>query len=211
MPILIADHRWLAQDDLSDCIGNVAYYLSETPTPGAAASAQRVTTTAASSAINTVETLLIKAPLVIPRTDFGQSFPGTLNVGTLVRATLYGTCTATAANASTFTIRAGILGTTADASVATAAVTSATSGSAIPFQVVIDLTVQTLGAAGTAFGSMNVTNTGVTGIAAVTNTVVPFTSSTLATTTATWLDITYVTAVNTTTSTFQNCTIEIFP
>ena len=198
----ISEHHWLSSDNLSDCIGNVSYWMAQTPTVGSLASASRTTSVAASAALNTVETLLIKAPLI----------PGvTLAVGSRVRATLYGTNTSTAGNASTFGIRAGILGTVADASVATAAVTSATSGTTIGFQVVIDLTVQTLGAAGTAFGSMTVVNTGVTGLAAVTNTVVPFTSTTLATTTATWIDFTYVSAVNTTTSTFQNCIVEIFP
>lgn len=30
----LADHRWLAQDDLADCIGNVAYWLKATPVAG---------------------------------------------------------------------------------------------------------------------------------------------------------------------------------
>jgi hypothetical protein len=195
------------EDNLSDVAGNLNYWLQNTITPGSGTGYSRVASAAASSAINTTETVLVKSPLILP---VAPAF-GELNIGTRVRATLYGTCTASAANASTFTIRAGILGTTADASVATAAVTSASSGTGVAFQVVIDFTVQTLGAAGTAFGSMTVTNTGITGIAAVTNTVVPFTSSTLATTTATWLDITYVSAATTTTCTFQNCVLEIWP
>jgi hypothetical protein len=134
---------------------------------------------------------------------------GTLSVSTRFKATLLGTCTSTNADISTFTIRAGTAGTTADASVATAAVTAAGSGTGIGFQIVIQGTVRTLGATGTAAGSMTVTNTGVTGIAAVTNTVVPFTSATLATTTATFLDITYVSAATTTTCTFQVRDLEI--
>lgn len=215
MPINIIDHRGLAQDDLSDgAIQNIAYWLSETPTPGAAASAIRVAgLTAATAGLNTTETILAKSALQLPRTDYGQSIAGTLNVGTLIRLTLNGTCTSSNADVSTITMRAGILGTTADASVATWVVTSAGSGTAIPFQIIVNVTVRTLSATGTAYGTMSVQNTGVTGIAAVTNTVVASASAitALPTTTATFLDFSYVSAATTTTCTFQAATLEIFP
>ena len=216
MPINIGDHRWLAQDDLSDgVIQNIAAQLATNPTPGAAASGIRVAgLVAATAGLNTTETILVKSALLLPtRTDFGQTLLGTLNVGSLIRVTINGTCTSTNADVSTFTMRAGILGTTADASIATWVVTSSGSGTAIPFTVVINVTVRTLGASGTGYGTMSVQNTGVTGIAAVTNTVVASASAitALPTTTATFLDFSYVSAATTTTCTFQAATLEIFP
>ena len=216
MPINIFDHRGMAQDDLSDgVIQNIAAQLTTTPTPGAAASGIRVAgLVAATAGLNTTETILVKSALLLPtRTDFGQTLPGTLNVGSLIRVTINGTCTSTNADVSTFTMRAGILGTTADASIATWVVTSSGSGTAIPFTVVINVTVRTLGASGTAYGTMSVQNTGVTGIAAVTNTVVASASAitALPTTTATFLDFSYVSAATTTTCTFQAATLEIYP
>lgn len=200
----IAYHNWLATDNLSDCASNIAYWISQVPNSNQLAGGTKSATVAASAAINTTETVVVRIPLL----------PGvTLQPGTRVRAVLNGTCTDTAANASTFGIRAGILGTVADASVATAATpVSGTTGTSIPFQAVLDFTVQTLGAAGTCFGTLTVTTNALTGIIAATQSaVVTFTSSTLATTTATWLDITAVTAATTTTLTFQNCAIEIEP
>jgi hypothetical protein len=205
----IDTHNVLGQDDLRDVATHIANAVSLNPASGILAGATQSRTVAATAALNTTETLIGRIPLILPSTV--GPYNGTLNVGSRIEAVIHGTNTSTVANATTFTLRAGILGTTADASVATAAVTSAASGTTIPFEVRIGLTVQTLGAAGTAFGSMAVVNTGVTGIAAVTNTVVAFTSSTLATTTATWFDITALTAATTTTNTFQDVTITIYP
>ena len=216
MPILIGDHRWMAQDDLSDgVIQNIAAQLANTPTLGVAASGIRVAgLVAASAALNTTETILVKSALLLPtRTDFGQVLLGTLNVGTLIRVVIDGTCTSTNADVSTITMRSGILGTTSDASIATWVVTSAGSGTAIPFRIALDITVRTLTATGTASGYMAVQNTGVTGIAGVTNTVVASAAAitALPTTTATFLDFSYLAAATTTTCTFQQATLEIFP
>lgn len=205
----IDSHNVLGQDNLSDVAAHISYWMGQNPQTGSLAGGSRASRVAATAAINTTETLLLNIPLVLPGTVGPTN--GTLNVGSVIEAVIHGTNTSTVANASTFTLRAGILGTVADASVATAAVTSAASGTTIAFEVRIRATVQTLGAAGTLFGSMAVMNTGVTGLAAVTNTVVPFTSSTLATTTATFLDLTYVSAATTTTSTFQDVTLTIYP
>lgn len=200
----ILDQRGIQSDDLAPSAGNIQRALGLVPSQGvaglSAGTTYRNSTVAASAAINTAETLLLATPLAA-----GVS----LRVGSIVRWIVHGTNTSTVANASTLNLRAGILGTIADASFATAAVTSAAAGAGIAFELGIQFVVQTLGAAGTAFGSMRVTNTGATGIAAVTNTVVPFTSATLATTTATFLDLTYVSAATTTTSTFQDISCEI--
>jgi hypothetical protein len=156
--------------------------------------------TSASGAINTAETVLETLSVVAGTT---------LAVGTVVRITLQGTCTASSADTSTFTIRAGTLGTTGDASVAAPTVTSATSGTAIPFKVVLEFTVRTTGSGGTAAGSMEVINQGTTGLSTLATNVVPFTSSTLATTTATKLSITYKSSGASCTCTFQTATIEV--
>src|SRR5450631_4431534 len=156
MPINIGDHRWLAQDDLSDgVIQNIAAQLANNPVAGSAASASRTRTVAASAAINNVETLLLATPLTLPRTDFGQTIPGTIQVGTLVRWTIQGTTTDTVANTSTFGIRMGILGTVSDAAVATFVTpVSGSTGTAVPFTATITLTVQTLTATGTGTGQL---------------------------------------------------------
>jgi len=139
--------------------------------------------------------------------------PGkTLKAGSKIRCTAEGTCTSGAAGNATFTLRAGTLGTTSDASVAAPLVAAAGSGSSIPFKVIIELSVRTLGASGTGAGSMTVINSGTTGIAAAAVTVVPFTTATFATTTATFLDLTYVCSSATgATCTFQDVSIEVIP
>lgn len=191
------DHGFLAFDDLSDCIGHVATELSRTPTAGQLASATRAQGLVASSgAINTTETILVKTPLI-------PGSGGTLQVGSVIKATLLGTVTSTNADVSTFGIRAGILGTTADQLVASAAVTSSGSGTGVAFEADIEFVVRTLGAAGTGEMGLRVSNTGVTGLVAVTNTVVLAAGTNLATTTATFLEVTYVSAAVTTTATFQ--------
>jgi hypothetical protein len=216
MPINIGDHRWMAQDDLSDGVAqNIAYWLGTTATAGAAASGLRTRTVAASGAINTTETLLLASPLAIPRTDFGQTIPGTLQVGTLIRWTIQGTCTDTVANATTFTIRMGTAGTVAgDTSVATFVTSnSGTAGTAVPFTAVITLTVQTLTATGTGTGQMVINSpaTGIIGAAISFNVGSASAITALPTTTATFIDLSVSTAATTTTNTIQSVQCEIFP
>jgi hypothetical protein len=172
---------------------------------GTAGTVLHAATVSASGAINSTETLLLNIALVAG---------ATLKVGSKVRVVADGTCTASAANVPTFTLRAGTLGTKSDASVAAIALAvSGVTGTAVPFRAVIEMTVQTLGAAGTCFGSLVLLDggTGLTGLSATAIQVVPFTSATLATTTATFLDITFVTAASTTTATFQDVSIEVIP
>lgn len=216
MPINIGDHRPMAQDDLSDGVAqNIGYWLSQVPTVGS--SVYRTRTVAASGAINNTETLLLATPLLLPtRTDFGQVEIGTLNIGTLIRWTIQGTCTDTAANASTFTIRMGTAGTVAgDTSVATFVTgSSGTTGTAVPFTAIISLTVQTLAATtGTGTGQMviNSPTTGIIGAVLSFNVGSASAITALPTTTATFIDLSYSTAATTTTSTFQSVQCEIFP
>ena len=161
--------------------------------------------TTASAGINNTATLLATLGGLVGGT--------TLAAGSKIRIVAEGTCTASAANVPTFSILAGVLGTTGDASVAAIAfAVSATTGTAIPFSLTINATVRTLGASGTLAGTAVLINGGNTGIAASgVPQVVPFTSATLATTTATNLDLTFVSAGATTTCTFQDVTIELIP
>jgi hypothetical protein len=157
--------------------------------------------TAASSAINTTETLLVKTPAL----DVNR-----LKVGTVIRVTLIGTCTSTVGNTSTFALRLGTAGTVSDGTIATGTVTAAASGTTIPFKVSYELTVRTIGTAGTGFATFTVENTGVTGVAAVNTTVVNATMSAFNTqTSGNILSATYKSAATTTTSTFQQAFIEV--
>lgn len=166
-------------------------------------------TTATSGAINTTETIVAGglaingATAVIPANS--------LQIGTTIKITMNGTCTSTAANVSTFTLRMGTAGTTADASVATAATSvAATSGTNIGFTATMLFTVRTIGATGTIVGAMTVSNTGITGISANNSQSIPLTATaTLNTTTANYIEVTYKSAATTTTSTFQNGIVEI--
>lgn len=158
-------------------------------------------TTASSAAINTTETI------VSPALTFAV---GLWAVGTTIKWTLTGTTTASAANLSTFTVRAGTAGTTADASIGTHTVTSAATGTAIPFHIEILLTVRALSATSTPVGVMKLVNQGITGIAATATAVNTLSgSANLATTTATNINVTYKSAAATTTTTFLTSTVEV--
>ena len=159
---------------------------------------------AASAAINTTETIIVGG------LNNCKIYANQLKVGTAIRATLEGTCTSSAANASTWRFRFGTAGTTADGVLGSAANSvAATSGTAIPFEAQLTLTVRTIGATGTIAGYLKLINTGVTGISAVATQVVALTPTAIDTTVDNWLSVTYVAAATTTTCTFQNAVIEI--
>ena len=160
--------------------------------------------TAATGAINTTETIITGG------LNNARIYANMLKVGTTIRATMQGTCTSTVANASTWRFRLGTLGTTADGVIASAANSvAAASGTNIPFEAQLILTVRTIGAAATLSGYLKLCNTGVTGISAVTVQVVQATASAFNSTVDNWLSATYVSAATTTTSTFQNAMLEI--
>jgi len=164
--------------------------------------------TSASAAINTAETIIAGGNAVLGTSAVIPA--NSLSIGTIIRITALGTCTSTVANVSTFTLRMGTAGTVADASVATATVTAAASGTTIGFKVELLFTVRTLGATGTIAGSLQVANTGVTGISINNSNVIPLTATaTLNTTTANYIELTYKSAAATTTCTFQNGMVEI--
>lgn len=155
-----------------------------------------------SGAINTTETVITKtAALAANR----------LLAGTTIRVTLIGTCTSTAANTSTFSVRIGTNGTTADGLMEQAVTAvAATSGTNIPFKVVFEFTVRTVGASATSQGMLSLIQTGITGISAQTTQVVLPTFTNFNTTTASnIISVSYLSAATTTTTTFNNAFIEI--
>lgn len=159
---------------------------------------------ATSGAINTTETIIVGGLNNI------RIKANSLKVGTLLRFTLQGTCTSTAANASTWKLRFGTAGTTSDAAIVTAANSvAAASGTNIPFVAELVMTVRTIGAAATCSGYLRLINTGVTGISAVESQTVAATVAAFDTTVDNWIEATYVAAATTTTSTFQNAFAEM--
>ena len=157
--------------------------------------------TAATAAINTAETIVVQSPVLTA---------GRFMTSTIIRAEFSGTCTASVANTSTFRIRIGTAGTTADGivfSVTTAA--SAAAGTNIAFSGEIDIIIRTIGASATAFGYLTLWNQGTTGIATTSTQVIQGTMTAFNSTTANFVSLTYQSAAATTTSTFQAATIEI--
>jgi hypothetical protein len=157
--------------------------------------------TAASAAINTAETV------VTPSTSIPANF---LRIGTTYRIILSGTCTSTVANLSTFTLRIGTAGTTADTAIAAITCTAAASGTTVPFEAVFYVTIRTTGATGSAMASGYVVNSGITGISS--NGVGGGGSSataTVNTTVANFIEVSYKSAATTTTSTFQMAIVEL--
>ena len=155
---------------------------------------------AASAGINTVETAVISA--TVP--------PNWMRAGTTFRLRATGVCTSTAANAGNFRVRIGTAGTTADVIAAVVTVTAGATGTAVPFQIDMLVTIRAAGAAGSILGGGTLLNNGVTGVsnAAV---VVGQTTATavLNTTVQNILQLTFQAAATTTTCTFHNAVIEV--
>lgn len=154
-----------------------------------------------SAAINTTEAIIIKTPALAA---------SRLIAGSHIRITLTGTCTSTVANTSTFTLRWGTNGTTADATVA-ALVSSvaAVSGTNNGFRSVIDLTIRTIGASATSDAFMELLSDGNIGIVATPNEKFVAGTTFNSTTANGILSVAYKSAATTTTSTFKNAIIEV--
>lgn len=157
--------------------------------------------TAATAAINTAETIVVQSPVLTA---------GRFMTSTIIRIEFSGTCTSTAGNTSTFRIRIGTAGTTADGivmSITTAA--AAVSGTNVAFSGEIDMTIRTIGASATAFGYLTLFNQGTTGISTTSTQVIQGTMTAFNSTTANFVSLTYQSAAATTTSTFQVAQIEV--
>ena len=157
-------------------------------------------TITASTPINTGDTI-VSISISIPK--------NTLVAGSTYEITLFGTCTSSNADTSTFTGRIGTLNTVADAALFTKTLTSAGSGTDIPFCLKIRVTVRTIGATATIYGHTELMNEGTTGIYTAVTEVGALTSvSTHDSTANNYLNISYVTDAVTTTTTFQNVIIQ---
>lgn len=112
--------------------------------------------TSAVAITTTTETILCTAP-------FGS---GGANPGTIYRFQFAGTATNIATSTTgTFRVRLGTAGTTADTSLMTFGLTTATTaGSAIPFEGNITITLRTSGTAGSVYGVLRVTSNAATGL-----------------------------------------------
>ncbi len=159
----------------------------------------------ASGAINTSNTII--SDTTAQRNRLPAS---ALRVGTTLRFVASGTCTASVANASTFRVYMGTLNTTSDTAVLTAAVTSAASGTTIPFRVTIEMTCRgPLGGTCAWYGYMTVENVGTTGLYTNMVFIIAGTMLTVASTSALYINLAYQSAAATTTSTFQIVTMEV--
>lgn len=153
-----------------------------------------------STAINTTETAITSAVLAA----------NSLKAGTTFRCYASGTCTSSVANASNFRVRIGTAGTSADAIAAVVTPTAAASGTSVPFYVEFLVTIRTAGSSGTALGSACLANNGTTGISAAAQVVNQVTATvTVNTTVQNIIQISYVSAATTTTSTFYNAAITL--
>jgi hypothetical protein len=154
----------------------------------------------ASAAINTTHTIISSILAAENRL-----MANALRAGTTIEFEIIGTCTASVANASTFRVLMGTNNSTADTAVLTAAVTSAATGTAVPFRIRITLTCRTVGASASFYGAMTVWNNGVTGISSTAdaNLTVLGTMLTVSSLNALYVNLSYQSAASTTTSTFQ--------
>jgi hypothetical protein len=168
------------------------------------------------SGVAQTSTSILATAINTTKTQLVNTYCGTgILIGSTFRFRIYGTNTSSAAGTSTFTLTFGTAGTTADASIATVAITSAATGTAVPFFIDIDYTVRTIGSTGNGAGYLKLVNgtsatTGITGIVVSQDYVAALTTTaTLNTTLNGYLGINYVTSATTCTSTFQGATVEL--
>lgn len=155
---------------------------------------------AVSAAITTTETIITSSALPA----------NMLTVGAVFEIILYGTCTSSIANASNIRVRIGTAGTSADAIAAVITATAAATGTAVPFTARFIVNIRTIGAAGTMAGNGTLTNNGVTGISAAAVVIgTPTSAVAINTTVANTIQVSYISAATTTTSTFQLAAIEL--
>lgn len=155
-----------------------------------------------SSGLNTTETLIVKTDALAANR---------LVAGTVIRITAIGTCTSTVGNTSTFSVRIGTAGSTSDG-LMQQAVTSiaAISGTNVPFRMIFEIIIRTVGSSATSYGYCTLFNTSITGISAQTTQIILPTFTNFNTTTANnIISLTYKSAAVTTTATFQIAFIEI--
>lgn len=97
------------------------------------------------------------------------SITGGMTAGQAFRITLFGTCTSSVGNTTTFKIKYGANGTTADATIATVTFGASNTGTNTPFRIDVDFIALTIGGTGTGTGTITLFTSGNgTGITAFT-------------------------------------------
>jgi hypothetical protein len=171
-----------------------------TPGTDKGISSSRITATAA---LNTTHTVISDTTAANNRLTANA-----IKTGFTIKFVALGTNTSTVAGAATFRVLMGTNNTTADTAVLTAAVTSAASGTAIPFRVEVYLVCRTIGASSTWYGYMCVHNVGTTGIYTAQYFQIAGTMATVSTQQANYINLSHQTAAATTTNTFQMVSLE---
>lgn len=137
-------------------------------------------------------------------TNNWRVYTNQLKAGSVIRVTVEGTYTAGAGAAAIFRIRLGTAGTTADTALATFTLgTSAASGTNIPFEVTLVVTMRTVGAASTQVGHAKVINQGTTGLYTAAADIREATTAACDTTASNWLTVTFISASASNTATIK--------
>jgi len=134
-----------------------------------------------------------------------------LTAGDLIRFTVMGTNTTSNPGAQVFTVRYGAANTVADTAQCTVSLTSV-NGSAIPFRLIIELTVRTIGVSGTIYGYASLINGdgATTGIYSKATTIqLVGAIATINTTSSGYIGLSYISGHANTASTFQNVVVEL--
>jgi len=153
--------------------------------------------TAATSTITTTETTVVS--YTVPA--------NTIAAGTTYRIVGYGFATSSAANSNDFFIRFGSTGTSSDTAIETLAITSATSGTSIPFRIEFIVTFRGTSVSEVAGVLNNNTNTGIyTGTVGVGG---PTNTTGLTTTANEVLQLSYVSGASSTSTIWGLATIEL--
>jgi len=160
--------------------------------------------TAATSAINTTETIIAGGA-----TAQGTAFSAnTFSVSSTVRITVEGSCNSSHADVQTFSLHFGISGNATDTLIGSATVTSAGFSTEL-FEVTIQITFVTIGASGSIIGYMKWIDNSMSGFNGNSTGVKALTVAAPNTTTANFFTLTYQSAASTTSTTFNHAVIEI--
>lgn len=189
-------------DQGAGTVNATGVFVNGTAVSTSAASAAG-TATASPSAITTTDTY-VTPTYTIPA--------NTLAAGSVIRVTMHGSCTSSAANSVNFRMRFGTAGTTADTNIFSGSFgtgNAATSGTNVPFSVTFYFIVITNGSSGTAMANEVLTNNGTTGISQTATFVAqPTVAATINTTVGEHLGISLSAGVATTSISIYMATVE---
>jgi hypothetical protein len=137
----------------------------------------------------------------------------TLTAGSIIRFTITGSCTSGAgAGTQSFAVKFGSGNVVGDTSIGTILLSVTGSGSAIPFHAIIEVTIRSIGASGTIYGTFSLLNgdAATTGIYAKASTIQNLGSlQTINTTVTGYFGLAYTSGNAATTTTFQQVVTEL--